>query len=149
MSVVQVQKIHEDAIMPSFAHEGDACADVYAVGLDEPGCVLWPGRTTVVSTGLRFAIPNGWEIQVRSRSGLAAKNGLFVLNSPGTIDSGYRGELKIILHNASQESFMLRNGMRIAQITARQVPRVAFVEVEMLDDNTSRGAGGFGSTGLK
>jgi len=107
---------------------------------------LAPGARAMVPTGLSFAIPEGFEIQVRPRSGLAAKNGVTCLNTPGTIDSDYRGEVKVILINLGAEPFVIARGERIAQLVLAPVTRAAFDEVGSLDD-TARGAGGFGSTG--
>ena len=101
----------------------------------------------MIPTGLCFEIPEGFEIQVRPRSGLAAKNGVTVLNTPGTIDSDYRGEVKVILVNLGNEPFTVNNGDRIAQLVAAPVTKGVFVQAETLSD-TSRGEGGFGSTGV-
>ena len=101
-----------------------------------------------MSTGLAIAIPQGFEVQIRPRSGLAAKKGITVLNTPGTIDADYRGELKIILINHSKENFVIKNGERIAQMVVCPVIQAKLEEVEELN-NTDRGSGGFGSTGIK
>ena len=116
-----------------------------AVGDGEP-MVLKPGARAAVSTGYAFALPAGYEGQVRPRSGLALKNGVTCLNSPGTIDADYRGEVKVILINHGEDDFTIRRGDRIAQLIVAPVVRAAWVEVESLDE-TARGAGGFGSTG--
>ena len=108
---------------------------------------LRPGARQAVATGFAMAIPPGYEVQVRPRSGLALKHGITCLNTPGTIDSDYRGEVKVILANLSEDNFEIRRGDRIAQIVPAPVQRAAFAEVEALDD-TARGAGGFGSTGV-
>jgi dUTP pyrophosphatase len=108
--------------------------------------VLAPGARAMVPTGLSVAIPEGYEIQVRPRSGLAAKHGLTCLNTPGTIDSDYRGEIKVILINLGAEPFTIARGERIAQLVLAPVTRLAWAETDSLDA-TSRGAGGFGSTG--
>jgi dUTP pyrophosphatase len=108
--------------------------------------VLAPGERNMVPTGLSVAIPQGYEIQVRPRSGLAAKHGLTCLNTPGTIDSDYRGEIKVILINLGQEAFTIQRGERIAQLVLAPVTRLVWQAVEALDE-TDRGAGGFGSTG--
>jgi dUTP pyrophosphatase len=107
-----------------------------------------PGKRALVPTGLIFEIPEGFEVQVRSRSGLAAKHGVFVLNSPGTIDSDYRGEVKVILANAGELPFVVRRGDRIAQLVPMQVPlSLTFVEHDSVSE-TARGSGGFGHTGV-
>jgi dUTP pyrophosphatase len=108
---------------------------------------LSPGKRGLVGTGFAFAIPEGYEVQVRPRSGLALKKGISVLNSPGTIDSDYRGEIKVILANLGEEDFIIERGDRIAQIVVAPVQRGNLVEVDILDD-TARGTGGFGSTGV-
>lgn len=108
--------------------------------------ILAPGRQAMVATGFAMALPRGYEAQVRPRSGLAAKNGVTVLNTPGTIDADYRGEVKIILINLGHEDFVIERGMRIAQMIVAPVVQAEMVVVDELDD-TARGAGGFGSTG--
>ena len=116
-----------------------------AVPADAP-VMLAPGARAIIPTGIAIALPPGTEGQVRPRSGLAAKNGVTVLNSPGTIDADYRGEVGVILINHGAEPFAVTRGMRIAQLVIAKVEQAAFHEVESLDD-TARGAGGFGSTG--
>lgn len=133
------------AILPSYQTAGAAGADLCAY-LPEP-VVLTPGQRAMVPTGLSFAIPSGYEIQVRPRSGLAAKNGITVLNSPGTIDSDYRGEVKVILINLGTENFTISHGDRIAQMVVAPVVQAQFQVVESLSA-TERGQGGFGSTGI-
>ena len=130
--------------LPSYATPGAAGMDVVAAeDLD-----LLPGQRHAVATGYQVAIPHGYEIQVRPRSGLAFKHGISVPNSPGTIDSDYRGELKILLINHGSEPFAIRRGERIAQLVPAAVTLASFDEVEELCE-TERGAGGFGSTGVK
>ena len=130
--------------LPSYATPGAAGMDVVAAeDLD-----LAPGQRHAVATGFRVAIPDGYEIQVRPRSGLAFKHGISVPNTPGTIDSDYRGELKILLINHGPDPFPIRRGDRIAQLVPAAVTLAAFDEVDDLDE-TNRGAGGFGSTGVK
>jgi dUTP pyrophosphatase len=128
--------------LPSYATEGAAGMDVVAAeDLD-----LAPGARHAVATGLSIAIPAGYEIQVRPRSGLALKHGVTIPNTPGTIDSDYRGELKVIMINLGTESFSIRRGDRVAQLVLAPVTRGTWLEVEELDA-TARGEGGFGSTG--
>ena len=130
--------------LPSYATPGAAGMDVVAAeDLD-----LLPGRRHAVATGFKVAIPHGYEIQVRPRSGLAFKHGISVPNAPGTIDSDYRGELKILLINHGSEPFAVRRGERIAQLVPAAVTQATFDEVEELCE-TERGGGGFGSTGVK
>lgn len=133
------------AVMPCYKTQGAAGADVCAF-LTEP-VTIEPGAFAMIPTGLFFEIPQGYEIQVRPRSGLAAKNGVTVLNTPGTIDSDYRGELKIILINLGKEAFVVNNGERIAQIIVSPVTLASFTITDSLSD-TSRGEKGFGSTGV-
>ena len=128
--------------LPAYATPGAAGMDVVAAeDLD-----LQPGQRHAVATGFRVAIPYGYEIQVRPRSGLAFKHGITVPNTPGTIDSDYRGELKVLLINHGSDPFPIRRGERIAQLVPAPVQKAAFAEVDELDE-TGRGAGGFGSTG--
>ncbi len=131
---------------PAYATEKSAGMDLKA-NLQEP-VVLGPLERTLVPTGLFIALPDGTEAQVRPRSGLAAKHGISVLNSPGTIDADYRGEIKVILVNLSNEAFTINPGERIAQLVVARHEQVAWDEVEVLDE-TERGEGGFGSTGRK
>lgn len=132
--------------LPAYETLGAAGMDVRAaVPKDEP-VMLMPGTRAMVPTGLSVAIPQGYEIQMRPRSGLAAKHGITCLNSPGTIDSDYRGELKVILINHSDDNFTIQRGDRIAQLVVSPVTLAKWDEVEELDD-TARGTGGFGSTG--
>jgi len=135
---------------PEYQTAGSSGFDLRA-NLEKP-MTLASGETAIVPTGLFFEIPDNFEIQVRPRSGLAAKHGITVLNSPGTIDADYRGELKVILINHSKEDFVIEHGERIAQavistVTAKNI--INLVRVDSIDENTERGAGGFGSTGTK
>ena len=126
-----------------------AYATAHAAGLDvvaAENVTLAPGARHAVATGFAIAIPEGYEVQVRPRSGLALKNGITCLNTPGTIDADYRGEVKVILANLGGEPFEVRRGERIAQLVPAAVQRATFAEVADLDD-TARGTGGFGSTG--
>lgn len=130
--------------LPRYATEQSAGLDLEAA-IEQP-VTLKPGERTLVPTGLTIALPEGYEAQIRPRSGLAAKNGVTVLNSPGTIDADYRGEIKVILANLGTESFTIERGMRVAQMVVAAYSRVSWNAVETLD-TTERGAGGFGSTG--
>jgi len=127
---------------PAYATEGAAGMDVVAA----EELTLAPGARAAVATGFAIAIPAGYEVQVRPRSGLALKHGVTCLNTPGTIDSDYRGEVKVILANLGSEPFVIARGDRIAQLVPAAVQRATLAEVDNLDD-TARGAGGFGSTG--
>ena len=132
--------------LPAYETAGSAGMDVRAAVPDREPMVLAPGQRAMVPTGLSVAIPEGYEIQVRPRSGLAAKHGLTCLNTPGTIDSDYRGEIKVILINLGAEPFTIQRGERIAQLVLAPVTRLAWSQVDQLGE-TARGAGGFGSTG--
>ena len=134
------------AVIPQYKTSGAAGADLCAL-LENP-LTIASGKTAIVPTGLFFEIPDGYEIQIRPRSGLAAKNGVTVLNTHGTIDSDYRGEIKIILINLGDEDFVINSGDRIAQMIVAPVTQADFSFVENLSE-TERGTGGFGSTGLK
>lgn len=138
-------KAADGIALPEYKTLGAAGADVCA-HVERP-LVMKPLSRAIVPTGLFFAIPQGFEIQVRPRSGLAAKNGVTVLNTPGTIDSDYRGELKVILVNLSDSDFTVNDGDRIAQIVAAPLVQAVFSRTERLGE-TERGAGGFGSTGV-
>ncbi|MBY6158250.1 dUTP diphosphatase [Pseudooceanicola nitratireducens] len=135
-----------DVALPFYASAGAAGADVRANLPDRGMVVLEPGARALVPTGLRMAIPEGFEVQVRPRSGLALKHGVTLANSPGTIDSDYRGELGVILVNLGDAPFEVVHGERIAQLVVAPVTQGVFAVVEDLDE-TARGAGGFGSTG--
>ena len=142
---IKYKKLHPDAAAPQYATEQSAGMDLRAV-LDEPVTLRCLERK-VVMTDLSIALPRGFEAQVRPRSGLAAKHGITVLNTPGTIDADYRGNIGVILVNLSTEPFTINNGDRIAQLVVSKYERVEWVEVDDLDE-TDRGSGGFGSTGL-
>jgi len=146
MNKIEVKCVaSKGAVIPSYKTEGAAGADVCAL-LTEP-LTINPLSFSMIPTGLFFEIPQGYEIQVRPRSGLAAKYGITVLNTPGTIDSDYRGELKIILINLGKEPFVVNNGERIAQIIVSPVTIADFTITDSLSD-TQRGEKGFGSTGV-
>ena len=139
---LKIKKIHSDAVIPSYVHEGDAGFDLVSV----EDYVLRPGERRAIGTGLQVEIPEGYEMQIRPRSGLAFKQGVTVLNSPGTIDVGYRGEIKVILVNHGDGNYEVKKGERIAQGVINELPKVTIVEVSELSE-TARGEGGFGSTG--
>jgi len=149
MNPIRILKDHPDAVIPTYATQGAAGFDLHAVIDDPDGAVLQPGRRLMVSTGLRLAIPEGWEMQIRPRSGLAARHGVTVLNSPGTIDADYRGVVQIILVHHGDADLPIRTGDRIAQGVIAKVWTAPFLEVQDPCDlgETLRGSGGFGSTG--
>lgn len=132
--------------LPVYATEKSAGMDLRA-NIDEP-IVLHPMERRLINTGLHIALPDGFEAQVRPRSGLALKHGVTVLNSPGTIDADYRGEIMVLLINLSQQDFVIRDGERIAQLVVARYEGAQWVEVECLDE-TKRGTGGYGHTGVK
>jgi dUTP pyrophosphatase len=143
--MIQVKIVLKDgALIPEYQTEGAAGADVYAM-LDEP-VIIKQAETALIPTGIFLEIPEGYEAQIRPRSGLALKNGITLLNSPGTIDSDYRGEVKIIMSNFGKEPFTVTNGMRIAQMVFSRVYRGDFIVAEDLK-NTKRNDGGFGHSG--
>lgn len=143
MIELAVTRLRDEAVLPHSAYEGDA-------GLDLVACdrvKLEPGERRVVGTGLAVAIPPGYAGFIQPRSGLAARHGIGVVNSPGLVDSGYRGELKVVLVNTDElESFSVEPGMRIAQLVVLPVPAVAVVEVDELPESAERGVRGFGSS---
>ena len=136
----------ENLNLPAYATEHAAGMDLCAANTND--IILQPGQRTLIPTGLSIALPEGYEAQVRPRSGLALKNGVMVLNSPGTIDADYRGEIQVILANLGTEAFTVTRGMRIAQMVVARYSRVDWQQSEQLP-STERGAGGFGSTGVK
>lgn len=143
---VLIKKLSENATIPEYKTAGSSGFDVSAC--IDANITLAPQSVTMVKTGLSLELPEGFEAQVRSRSGLALKNGVFVLNSPGTVDNDYRGELCVILANFSSQPFTVENGMRIAQVVIAKYAQFPIEIVEILTE-TQRGSGGFGSTGLK
>lgn len=146
MRIEVVQLEHAaDLPLPAYATNGAAGMDVHAANSD--AIVIQPGGIVMIPTGLTVAIPLGFECQVRSRSGLAAKHGVFALNAPGTIDSDFRGEVHVILANMSATAFVVERGMRIAQLVVARYETVQWDSVTALSE-TSRGSGGFGSTGV-
>lgn len=143
---IQVTKLRDSAILPIYQTVGAAAADLHAC-LDEP-IILQPMERHMVPTGLAIAIPLGYEVQIRARSGLSIKHGITMVNGIGTIDSDYRGEIGILVINLGQEAFTIEPGMRIAQMVLSKYEHIDWQEVKTLDE-TQRGAGGFGSTGSK
>ncbi|MFI7447863.1 dUTP diphosphatase [Nonomuraea sp. NPDC049714] len=140
---VLIQRLDPELPVPSYAHPGDAGADLHAAEDAE----LLPGERAVIRTGVAIALPDGYVALVHPRSGLAARHGVTLVNAPGTVDAGYRGEIKVTMINTdAKESFRLRRGDRLAQLVFQRVERAAFREVESLPASP-RGAGGHGSTG--
>lgn len=148
MNQIKFKKLPHAADLPLPGYESASAAgmDIRAA-LSEP-IILAPGERLLIPTGLQMALPEGYEAQVRPRSGLAIRNGITMLNSPGTIDADYRGEVKVIAINHGKEEFTINHGDRIAQMVIAPVVQLQVEEVESLDE-TERGAGGFGSTGVK
>jgi len=167
---VKIERMHEDVVIPSYKHDDDSGMDVRAffhdewmnkngLGTDSELAdryhYVTAGARMIIPTGIKVAIPKGYEIQVRPRSGLAFKQGLTVLNTPGTVDAGYRGEVGIIVYNSTipdptihlAYNIKIEHGDRIAQLVLQKVPQVEWEEVESVDE-TTRGDGGFGSTGV-
>ena len=140
---VPVVRLDPDLPLPGYAHPGDAGADLHTA----VDVVLAPGERALVPTGIALALPEGYVGLVHPRSGLAARHGVSIVNTPGTVDAGYRGEVKVLLVNLDpREPVELRRGERIAQLVVQRVERAAFVEVDALPDS-ARGTGGYGSTG--
>jgi dUTP pyrophosphatase len=133
--------------IPKYESEGAAGLDLLAAISQSKNIIILPGKAEMVPTGIAIALPKGFEAQIRPRSGLAAKNGITILNSPGTIDSDYRGEISAMLINHSKVNFEIERGMRIAQMVIAPVVQFNLIKTETLDE-TKRGAGGFGSTGI-
>ena len=140
---VNIQKLTSTAIIPTYAHEGDAGADLYSIET----YIIPPRETVVVRTGLLIEIPLGYEGQIRSRSGLAAKQSVAVINSPGTIDHGYKGEVRVALINHGFHHYKVTAGDRIAQLVIAPVVSAKFTEVVELSNESARSTGGFGSSG--
>jgi dUTP pyrophosphatase len=141
--VLKIKRLKKDAIIPAYQSEEAAGFDLHSV----EDAVIKRGERKLIKTGLAFEIEKGYEVQIRPRSGLAFKYGISVLNSPGTIDSDYRGEIKVLLINLGEEDFEIKKGDRIAQAVIAPVIQAKIIEVDELSD-TKRGAGGFGSTGV-
>ena len=146
MTEILIKRLSDKVVLPKYETEGSSGLDL-AAHINE-SVEIKPGSTAITPTGLAVSIPKNFEIQIRPRSGLAAKNQISVLNTPGTIDADYRGELKVILINLSAKNFLVENGARIAQMILCPVVKANLKEVKTLDD-TKRGSGGFGSTGTK
>ena len=145
MTKILIKKLSKTAIIPKYETQGASGVDISA-NINED-LTLATNESILVPTGIAVSIPQGFEIQIRPRSGLAAKKGISVLNTPGTIDADYRGEIKVILINHGNEPFIIRNGDRIAQMVVCPIVQAKFEEVDELSD-TERGSGGFGSTGV-
>ncbi len=147
VKIKALENFDRDFPFPSYETDGAAGADIRASLKSNDNIIIKPFERVLIPTGLSLEIPQGYEIQVRPRSGISFKTGLMVVNSPGTIDSDYRGELKIIIGNLSDKEEIVKHGERIAQIVLAPVLQAQFIEVDDLTA-TSRGSGGFGSTGV-
>ena len=146
MTKILIKKLSKEVSLPKYETDGSSGMDLSAnidttINID-------PGKKEIIPTGISISVPKGFEIQIRPRSGLAAKYNITVLNTPGTIDSDYRGELKVILINLGQKKFKVEKGFRIAQMVLCPITKIEFEEIDNLD-STDRGKGGFGSTGAK
>ena len=146
MTKILIKRFSDKVSLPKYETPGSSGMDIS--DYIEKDIIIEPGSRALVPTGFAVSIPQGYEIQIRPRSGLAAKNGMSVLNTPGTIDADYRGEIKVILINLGNENYKVENGMRIAQMIVCPVIRTVIEEVDGLPE-TVRGTGGFGSTGIK
>ena len=146
MTKILIKRLSKDINLPKYETEGSSGLDLSA-SLKTP-IYIEPGKTSIIPTGISVSIPKNFEIQIRPRSGLAAKKQISVLNTPGTIDSDYRGEIKVILINLGNETFTVEGGERIAQMVLCPVIKAKITEVQNLEE-TKRGSGGFGSTGIK
>ena len=146
MTKILIKRLSKEISLPKYETTGSSGMDLAANIVDNIN--IDPGKTAIIPTGLALSVPKGFEVQIRPRSGLAAKKKISVLNTPGTIDSDYRGEIKVILINQGQETFKVEKGLRIAQMVVCPVVQAQIKEVEDLSE-TERGKGGFGSTGTK
>ena len=146
MTEILIKRLSKNIPLPKYETDGSSGMDI-AADVNE-NIEIKPGKSEIIPTGLAISIPKNFEIQIRPRSGLAAKKSISVLNTPGTIDADYRGELKVILINLGTKSFFVENGARIAQMVLCPVVKANLKEVKILED-TERGSGGFGSTGTK
>jgi len=146
MTEILIKRLSKEVTLPKYETDGSSGLDLAA--FIDKNIEIKPGKSVIIPTGLAVAIPKNFEIQIRPRSGLAAKNQISVLNTPGTIDADYRGEIKVILINLGNKSFIVENNLRIAQMVLCPVIKAKLKEVDSLQ-NTKRGSGGFGSTGVK
>ena len=146
MTEILIKRLSNEVPLPKYETDGSSGLDLAAYV--NKNIIIKPGKSEIIPTGLAVAIPKNFEIQIRPRSGLAAKSQISVLNTPGTIDADYRGELKVILINLSSKSFIVEKGLRIAQMVLCPIVKAKLREVKSLE-NTKRGSGGFGSTGVK
>jgi len=146
MTEILIKRLSKEVNLPKYETDGSSGLDLAA--FIDKNIEIKPGKSEIIPTGLAVSIPKNFEIQIRPRSGLAAKNQISVLNTPGTIDADYRGELKVILINLSDKSFTVERGLRIAQMVLCPITKAKLKEVDSLED-TKRGSGGFGSTGVR
>ena len=143
MIKIKIQKTSEDAIVPNYAHEDDAGMDLFSV----KNVLILPKHRALIPTGIKVEIPKGYEMQIRPKSGLAIREGITVLNTPGTVDADYRGEIGVILINLSSKPYKVEKGQKVGQAVFNKFETAKFVSAEL--SKTSRGEGGFGSTGMK
>jgi len=146
MTKIQIKKLSNEVLTPKYETPGSSGMDIAAY-IDKD-IIIKSGDKALIPTGFSLSIPQGYEVQIRPRSGLAIKKGITILNTPGTIDSDYRGEVKVVLINLSKDKFTVQNGERIAQMVVCPIIQVSIEEVKELSE-TNRGIGGFGSTGTK
>ena len=146
MTEILIKRLSKDINLPKYETDGSSGMDLSA-NIDS-NIKIEPGETSIIPTGISVSIPKNFEIQIRPRSGLAAKNQISVLNTPGTIDADYRGEIKVILINLGKKTFLIEKGARIAQMVLSRIEKAKIKEVENLE-KTKRGSGGFGSTGTR
>jgi dUTP pyrophosphatase len=146
MTLIQIKKFSDQVLIPKYETPGSSGMDISA--FTKENIIIQPGQKALIPTGFALSIPKGYEIQIRPRPGLAAKNNISVLNTPGTIDSDYRGEIKVILINFGNEKFIVENGTRVAQMVMCPIIQAKLEVVKDLTE-TARGDGGFGSTGIK
>lgn len=144
MYELKIKLLYENSKLPEFANSGDAGMDIFSVGRK----VIKSGESELIRTGISIELPKDTEIQIRPKSGLALNNGITLLNSPGTIDEGYRGEIKVIVINHGKNDFLVEEGMKIAQMVLKPIYKVKITKVDSIDYETDRGKNGFGSSGV-
>ena len=144
MYELKIKLLYENSKLPEFANSGDAGMDIFSVDRK----VIKSGESELIRTGISIELPKDTEIQIRPKSGLALNNGITLLNSPGTIDEGYRGEIKVIVINHGKNDFLVEGGMKIAQMVLKPIYKVKITKVDSIDYETDRGKNGFGSSGV-
>lgn len=144
MYELKIKLLYENSKLPEFANSGDAGMDIFSIDRK----VIKSGESELIRTGISIELPKDTEIQIRPKSGLALNNGITLLNSPGTIDEGYRGEIKVIVINHGKNDFLVEEGMKIAQMVLKPIYKVKITKVDSIDYETDRGKNGFGSSGV-